>query len=109
MKLILVISAALAASLIISADATSQRTTVAVDPTVQLLDRVSVLVLERADHDPVRMLEVANRRSLGGELRIRGVADQIEPSLVETMAHLGAGADGHGALHHDDSTPIRGR
>ena len=61
MKLIRVISAAFAASLIISAEATSQRTIGASMPAVQLLDGVAVGGVERADHDPVGMLEVADR------------------------------------------------
>ena len=73
---------------------------------MQLFDRVSVLVLERADHDPVGLLEVADRRALGGELRVRDVADEIEPALVEAMANHRAGADGNGALQHDDGAPI---
>ena len=109
MKLIRVISAALAASLIISAEATSQRTTGAVDASVERLDRVAVRVVERADHDPVGLLEVANRGALGGELRVGGVADPIEPALVEAVAHPRAGADRHGALHHEHRPPRRAR
>ena len=67
---------------------------------MQLLDRVAVGVVERADHDPVGMLEVAHGGPLGGELGIGGVADVLEPALVEPVAHLGAGADRDGALHH---------
>ena len=58
MNEIRVISAAFAASLIISAEATSQRTTGRVDARVQRRDGVAVLVVERADDDPVGMQEV---------------------------------------------------
>ena len=39
--------------------------------------------------------------ALGGELRIRDVADAGEAPRVEGGAHLLAGADGNGRLHHD--------
>ena len=64
-----------------------------VDPAVQLLDGVAVGVLEGADHDPVGMLEVPDRRALGGELGVRDVADPVEAALVEPVAHARAGAD----------------
>ena len=70
-----VISAAFAASLIISAEATSQRTIGAVDPGVQRRDGVAVLVVEGADDDPVRVHEVRDRGPFRRELRVRDVAD----------------------------------
>ncbi len=70
-------------------------------PSVQLLDGVAVRGVERADHDPVGLLEVPDRRSLGGELGIGRVADPLEPALVEAVAHPCSGADRHGALHHE--------
>ena len=45
-----------------------------VDALVQLLDDVAVGGIERADHDPVGMHEVAHGRALGRELGIRHVA-----------------------------------
>ena len=56
----------------------------------------------RADCDPVRSQEVAYRRPLGEKLRVRHVADALQATGVEALAHVYAGADGHGALHHDD-------
>ena len=58
MNEIRVISAALAASLIISADATSQRTIGRVDAGMERGDGVTVLVAEGADDDPVGVQEV---------------------------------------------------
>ena len=77
-----------------------------VDPAVQLLDGVAVRVVEGADHDPVGLLEVADGGALGGELRVRDVADLLEAALVEPVAHLGARADRHGALHHHHGAPL---
>ena len=47
------------------------------DAAVQRRDGVAVLVLERADHDPVGVEEVLDRRALGGELGIRDVARPV--------------------------------
>ena len=77
-----------------------------VDAVVKALDRIGVGGIEGADHDPVRMHEVAHRRSLGGELGVRGVADLGHPSLVEAVAHLETGPHGDGALHHHDDPAI---
>ena len=71
-----------------------------VDAAVELLDGVAVRGVERADHDAVGLLEVPDRGSLGGELGIGGVADPLEPALVEAVADPRAGADRHRALHH---------
>jgi hypothetical protein len=68
---------------------------------VQPLDRVGVGLGEGADHDPVRVAEVRERGALGQELRVRDVADVRQAARVEGGAHLLAGADRHGALHHD--------
>ena len=106
MNEIRVTSAAFAASLIISAEATSQRTTGAVDPLVQLRDDVAVGDVERADDDPVGMHEVVDGRSLGRELGVRDVADVVEAAIVEPVPHAAARADGHGALHRDDDPPV---
>ena len=48
------------------------------DPRVEPLDDVAVGLVEGADDDPVRVHEVAHRRALGGELRVRDVADVRE-------------------------------
>ena len=61
--------------------------------------RLAVGRCERADDHAVRPHEVLDGGSLGQELRIRDVADVCEPARVERLAHLLAGADGHGALH----------
>ena len=76
------------------------------DARVQRRDGVAVLVAERADDDPVGMEEVLDRRSLGRELGVRGVADLAQPPLVEAVAHLEARADRDRALHHDDAAPV---
>src|SRR5207302_5637486 len=65
-------------------------------------DRVAVALDERTDHDPVVPLEIADRTALGEELRIRDVAEMDEPACGERLAHLLAGADRDGALHHED-------
>ena len=106
MNEILVISAAFAASLIISADATSAAHDRGVDAVVQRGDCVSVRLVESADHDPVRLEEVRDGGSLGGELRVGDVADMAEPASVEPMANLRARADGNRALHRDDDPPL---
>ena len=106
MNEIRVISAAFAASLIISAEATSQRTIGRVDPGVERRDGVAVLLAEGTDDDPVGVHEVRDRGSLGRELRVRDVADLLEPPRVEPMAHLRAGPDRDGALHHDDAAAL---
>ena len=80
-----------------------------VDRRVERRDGVAVLLLERADDDPVRLHEVAHGAALGEELRVRRVADVVEPALVEAGAHLLAGADRHGRLHHEDRSPARAR
>ncbi len=69
---------------------------------VQRRDPVAVLGVERPDHDPVGVREVANSRPLGEELGVRRVADVLQSPGVERRAHLLAGPDRHGALHHDD-------
>ena len=97
-----VIRNAFAASLIISAELTSQRTISASSAVVERRDRVGVLGLERADDDAVGMHEVAHGVALGEELRVRRVADVLEAARVEAVAHLLAGADRHGRLHHED-------
>jgi hypothetical protein len=77
------------------------------DALVQLRHRVAVGLGERADHDPVRVQEVAHGRALGGELRVRHVADVAEAAVVEPRAHLGARPHRHGALHHDDRPALQ--
>ena len=47
------------------------------------------------------MHEVAHGVALCEELRIRHVPDVLETALVEAGAHLLAGADRHGRLHHE--------
>ena len=96
-----VIRNAFAASLIISAELTSVRTTGASIAGVQRGDCVAVRVVERADDDPVRLHEVAHCGALGGELRIRHVTDVGQTRAVERGAHLLAGADRNRRLHHD--------
>jgi hypothetical protein len=73
---------------------------------VQLRDHVAVGELERADHDAVGLHEVTHGRSLGGELRIRDVADVARPAVVEPVAHGAARSDRDGALHRDDDPPV---
>ena len=106
MNEIRVIRAAFAASLIISAEATSLRTIGASMPSWSAGDSVAVRLVERADHDPVGLHEVLHGRALGRELRVRGVADVGEPARVEPVAHLLAGADRDRALHRDDDVPL---
>ena len=106
MNEIRVISAAFAASLIISAEATSAADDRRVDPLVQRRDRVAVRLVEGADDDPVGLHEVLDRGALGGELGVRDVADVTEPALVEPVAHLRSRPDRHGALHHDDDAAV---
>ena len=106
MNEIRVISAAFAASLIISAEATSDRTTGAVDAPVERLDRVAVGLVEGPDDDPVGLHEVPDRCALGGELRVGDVADVTEPALVEAVPDLLTGPDGHGRLHRDDDAVV---
>ena len=79
------------------------------DPVVQRCDRVRILLREGADHDPVGLHEVTDGRPLGRELGVGGVADVMHPACVEPVTHLLAGADGHGALHHDDDSPVERR
>ena len=50
--------------------------------------------------------EVVDRRSLGGELRVRDVADALEAALVEAMADGRSGSDGHRALHGEDDAAV---
>jgi hypothetical protein len=73
---------------------------------VELGDGVGVGGVEGSDHDPVGLHEVLERRPLGGELRIRDVADVAEPTLVEAVSDLLAGADRHRALHRDDDLVV---
>src|SRR3990170_6502036 len=56
------------------------------DSAVQLLDDVSVGWVERTHDDPVGPQEVPDGCSLGGELRVRDVADVLEPPRVEPVA-----------------------
>jgi hypothetical protein len=72
------------------------------DLSVETRDGVTVVIVERADRDPVGMHEVAHCASLGEKLRIRDVADVLEASLVEARTHLLARADRHGRLHHEN-------
>ena len=59
----------------------------ALDTGVQRRDGVPVLLAECADDDPVGVEEVGDRGALGGELRVRGVADLLEAALVEAVTH----------------------
>ena len=101
-----VINAAFAASLIISAEATSQRTTGASMPAWSAATASPSSSRKAPTTIAVRVHEVGDRRALGGELRVRGVADVLEPALVEAVAHPLPGADRDGALHHDDAAPV---
>ena len=101
-----VISAAFAASFVISADATSRADDRRVDPCVELGDGVGVGRVEGADHYPVGLHEVLERCPLGGELRVRDVADVAEPALVEPVSNLLSGSDRHRALHRDDDLVV---
>ena len=98
--------AAFAASLIISADGTSQRTIGASMPSWSCRDHVAVVRLERTDDDAVGLHEVSDRSPLGSELRIRDVPDVREATIVEPMTNCAAGAHRHGALHRDDDPAI---
>ena len=104
MNEIRVIRNAFAASLIISAELTSERTIGASMRRVETGDRIAVLGVERADRDAVGVHEVANGAALGEELGIRDVADVVEAALVEAGADLLARADGNGRLH-DENRP----
>src|SRR5215213_898293 len=59
-----------------------------VEPDVELLDRLRVGLLERADDDPVRLEKVAHGRSLREELRVRRIADRVEAARVKGGANL---------------------
>src|ERR1700680_3350918 len=85
MNEIRVISAAFAASLIISAELTSQRTCGASMPAERVRPEhgVAVGLLEGPDRDPVRVHEVPHGAALRQELRVRDVADVVQPPLVE--------------------------
>ena len=72
-------------------------------------DRLRVGLRERADDDAARLHEVANGAALGEELRVRDVADVREPARVEGGAHLLAGADRDGALHHEQHALLERR
>src|SRR5664279_268774 len=72
------------------------------DPAVQLDDTIGVRVVKCTDDDPVRASEVLHRSTLGEELRIRDVPDALETARIEAGTYVHPGADGHGALHHDD-------
>ena len=80
-----------------------------VDPGVELLDRLAVSFVERADDDPIRVLEVAHRRSLRRELGVGRVADVLEPACVEPVADVLARSDGDGALHHHHGEAVESR
>ena len=73
-----------------------------VDAVVEGRNRIGVGRGERADHDPVGLHEVLDRRALRRELGVRDVADVTEPACVEPVSGLRAGADRNGALHRDD-------
>ena len=72
------------------------------EPVVERRDRGAVVLDERADHDAVGAHEVAHRAALGKELRVRGIADVIEPARVQTRADLLPRSDRNGRLHHED-------
>ncbi len=72
---------------------------------VELLDAVTVVGIERADHDPVGVHEVPNRSSLREELGVGDVADMLEAAGVEGDADRLARPDGNRALHHQHGTP----
>ena len=73
-----------------------------VDARVQRLDHVAVRRVEGADDDAVGLHEVADRRSLGGELRVRDVSDVLEAAIVEPVPNGAPRPDRHRALHRDD-------
>ena len=101
-----VTSAALAASLIISAEATSARTTGASIPACSC----STTSASASSNAPITIRsglhEVAHGRALGRELGVRDVADVLEPALVEAVANRPPGADRHRALHRQDDAPL---
>ena len=73
-----------------------------VERRVQRGDPLDRVVAVSADHDPVRLHEVADGRSLGEELRIRDVRNVPEAVRVELLPNRGAGSDRHGALHRQN-------
>ena len=80
-----------------------------IETVVKRHDRVAVLLVERPDHHPIGLHEVAHGRALGQELRARGVADAFEAPGVERGAHLLPRPDRDGALHHQHRRADVGR
>ena len=72
------------------------------DPLVQLDHAFRVGRLEGADDDAVGAHEVGDCGSLGGELRVRDVADVLEAARIEPRANVLARPDRDGALHHEE-------
>ena len=58
--------------------------------------------VEGADHDAVRLHEVAHADPSAVNSGIRDVADVLEAARVEPREHLLAGPDRDGALHHEE-------
>ena len=74
----------------------------AFSPVVERGDAVAVGLVERPDHDAVGVEEVGDRRALLQELGVGAVADVLQPAGVQLGPDALAGADRHGALHHQD-------
>ena len=78
-----------------------------VEVAVELGHGITVGILVRADHDPVGLHEVGDGASLAQELGVGHVADVRHAARVQLGPHLVAGADRHGALHHQHE-PVAG-
>ncbi len=77
-----------------------------VDSLVERCDDVGVGLVERADHDPIGVHEVAYGGALGSELGVRDIADVLLAALVQSMAYRAARSDGNGALHRKDDPVV---
>ena len=80
-----------------------------VDSLVQRLHLRSVLLCERADHDPIGIDEVVDRAALGKELGVRHITDVRETAGLERSANLLAGPDRNGRLHDEHAPPLDAR
>ena len=109
MKEMRVIRNAFAASLIISAEATSVRTTGASIPAYSASTAARVLLGERTDHDPVRVRKSCTACPLCQKLGVRDVADVLESARLERRAHLFTGPDRNRRLHHQHLPTVAAR
>ena len=72
-----------------------------VESSVKSGDSVARRVVERADHDPVRVREVLDRTAFREELGVGDIRDPLEPALVERRPDLLPRPHRDGALHDE--------